>query len=112
MPAFLRADGFIRLAVPDAFHPSPAYREHVRPGGSGPGADDHKVLYHYRLITDILKEEGYDYRLLEYFDENGDFHEIEWAVEDGPILRSANYDERNKENPLYYSSLAIDFWPE
>ena len=42
---FLAADGQIRFAVPDGHHPDGAYIERVRPGGTGEGADDHKVLY-------------------------------------------------------------------
>ena len=37
---FLGPGGYLRAAVPDGYHPDPAYREWVRPGGSGAGADD------------------------------------------------------------------------
>src|SRR5437660_975249 len=38
---YLRPGGYLRAAVPDGFHPDTNYIQHVRPGGSGPGADDH-----------------------------------------------------------------------
>ncbi len=42
---YLKPNGIIRIAVPDGFHPNPDYIEFVKPGGSGPGADDHKILW-------------------------------------------------------------------
>ena len=42
--AYLKPGGYVRAAVPDGLNPRPDYREWVRPGGTGPGADKHKVL--------------------------------------------------------------------
>jgi len=108
---FLAADGFVRVAVPDGFHPDPAYIEAVRVGGTGKSADDHKVLYTYQLMTDVLSQADYEYRLLEYFDADGTFHKQDWLIEDGKVRRSAEFDRRNKEIPLSYTSLIVDFWP-
>jgi len=108
---FLSRKGFVRMAVPDGFHPDPSYIDYVKPGGSGNGADDHKVLYNYITMTSILSEEQYDYNLLEYFDELGQFHRLLWETNDGLVQRSADYDPRNKEYPLSYTSLIIDAWP-
>jgi predicted SAM-dependent methyltransferase len=104
-------NGFIRIAVPDGFHPDPDYIEFVRPGGSGIGADDHKVLYDYLTFTRILSEEQYDYQLVEYFDEGGQFHCSRWDTNNGFISRSADYDPKNKIAPLSYTSLIVDTWP-
>lgn len=109
---FLSPRGSVRVAVPDGFHPDPAYIEYVRPGGSGPGAHDHKVLYDYLEFTRILAEEGWEYVLLEYFDEQGEFHRTKWSEADGFVGRSAAYDSRNKERPLSYTSLIVDFRPK
>ena len=106
---YLTPNGSIRVAVPDGFHPSPAYIDYVRPGGSGAGADDHKILYTYKIMGDLLNECNYQYQFLEYFDENGQFHQREWDVEDGLIRRSADHDRRNKEVHLSYTSLIVDF---
>lgn len=108
---FLAKQGFIRIAVPDGFHPDPSYIDFVKPGGSGIGADDHKVLHNHITITRVLSEEQYDYNLLEYFDEAGQFHCSPWEISDGFVARSADYGLRNREVPLSYSSLIVDAWP-
>jgi hypothetical protein len=38
----------------------------------GPGADDHKVLYNYKLIHEIFNED-FEIKYLEYFNEKGEF---------------------------------------
>ena len=48
---FLKPGGYLRVAVPDGFHPDPAYIEDVKPNGKGPGADDHKLLYTYHTFS-------------------------------------------------------------
>lgn len=105
---FLRKGGRLRLAVPDGFHPDPNYIEYVRPGGNGAGADDHKILYDYKVMTTFLEKAGFKVDLLEYWDENGEFHYKDWNNEDGHIRRSKRYDERNQEGQLNYTSLIVD----
>ena len=105
---FLRPGGWLRIAVPDGFHPSPTYIEHVRPGGVGPGADDHKVLYTYRSLKERLEKQGFVVRLLEYWDEEGTFHFKEWSSEDGHVVRSRRYDPRNQDGSLTFTSLLVD----
>lgn len=105
---FLRPGGHLRLAVPDGLHPDASYREHVRPGGTGPGADDHKVLYDYRLMSARLEATGFRVRLLEYWDEQGKFHAAAWDSCDGHIARSRHHDERNQGGKLAYTSLIVD----
>ncbi len=102
--------GRIRLAVPDGNHPDANYIEHVRPGGIGEGADDHKTLYTCDKIAQVLDESGYDYQLLEYFEASGAFHQLEWQIEDGFIGRSARHDKRNSAGKLTYTSLIVDCW--
>ena len=48
---YLKPGGVLRIAVPDGYHPDTDYIEQVRPGGYGPGADDHKVLYHCETLS-------------------------------------------------------------
>lgn len=105
---FLAPNGNIRIAVPDGFHPDPKYIDAVRPGGSGPGSDDHKMLYTCQTMTKILVEEGWEYDLLEYFDERGEFHRKPWDPIDGFIERSERNDPRNRECPFAYTSLIVD----
>lgn len=105
---FLRPGGRLRLAVPDGRHPDPQYREYVRPGGTGPGADDHKILHTSHTLEALLAGAGFKVALLEYWDEAGHFHACEWSPDDGPILRSRLTDPRNQDGVLRYTSLIAD----
>lgn len=105
---YLKPGGFLRVAVPDGFHASPDYIEMVRPGGWGQGADDHKILYNYQLMSAVLKDIGFEVRLLEYHDEKNVFHQENWDPKDGMVNRSARFDKRNQEGKLVYTSLIID----
>lgn len=105
---YLKRGGLLRIAVPDGFHPDADYIDHVKPGGCGPGADDHKVLFIYRTLSTMLENAGFKTRLLEWFDEQGKFHHENWDVEDGLIRRSTRFDPRNQTNPTAYTSLIID----
>ncbi len=105
---YLKNGGVLRLAVPDGFNPNKEYIESVKPGGTGKGAKDHKMLYNYKIITDYLQKYGFTVRLLEYWDEYGQFHYIDWENENGFIERSRRYDSRNKNGYLEYTSLIID----
>ena len=104
---FLNVGGRLRIAVPDGFHPNPDYIEKVRPGGTGGGAKDHKVLYNYRLLTSALELSGFQVELLEYWNEKGEFIFKNWSTKHGYIARSKRYDKRNK-NGLNYTSLIVD----
>ncbi len=105
---YLRQGGLLRIAVPEGLHPDPDYIAQVRPGGYGAGADDHKVLYDYRTLSALLENAGYKVRLLEWFDEQGKFHHVDWDVEEGFVERSTRFDQRNRVNPTAYTSLIID----
>ena len=105
---YLRPGGYLRIAVPDGNHPDPGYISGVKPGGLGPGADDHKVLYDYKSLSRTISAVGLKVEPLEYFDENGRFVFNPWNARDGMIHRSARYDERNHDGKLNYTSLIID----
>ncbi|MCW3463639.1 class I SAM-dependent methyltransferase [Chitinophaga nivalis] len=105
---YLKPGGYLRIAVPDGFHPDPGYVNQVKPGGTGWGADDHKMLYNYTILSKLLSEAGFKVKLLEYFDEKGDFHFNDWDRNDGMIHRSKRYDERNEGGKLNYTSIIID----
>jgi predicted SAM-dependent methyltransferase len=104
----LRPGGRLRIAVPDGMHPDQRYIDAVKPGGSGPGAEDHKVLYSCRSLQDVLRKAGFETRPLEYFGEDGFFHAASWDPEDGMIRRSARFDERNRNGELRYTSIIVD----
>lgn len=105
---YLKKSGYLRIAVPDGFNTIPGYIDCVKPAGVGAGADDHKVLYNYKTLSDVLKNIGYKVNLLEYFDEKGTFHHKSWTPEDGKIYRSKRFDARNKKGMFNYTSLIID----
>ena len=98
----------MRIAVPDGFHPDPAYITHVKPGGTGPGADDHKILDTYKSLQDILIQAGYKVELLEYFDEFRVFHQNDWDPKEGYVRRSKKINQRDIRDKLDYSSLIVD----
>jgi len=106
--AYLKIGGYIRIAVPDGFHPEQSYIDSVKVGGSGAGADDHKVLYTFKSLVSLFEEAGFTVTLLEYFDNNGQFHTKEWDVMEGKIHRSAYFDKRNEDARLTYTSIILD----
>ncbi len=106
---FLANEGRLRIAVPDGYFPSEEYIEYVRPGGSGPGCDDHKVLYNYQLLSKELREAGFGVELLEYWDEQGQFHYKDWSPEQGGMIqRSSKFYPNNTPGELKYTSLIVD----
>jgi predicted SAM-dependent methyltransferase len=105
---YLRPGGRLRIAVPDGLHPDPAYVAAVRPGGSGPGADDHKVLYTYQSLQSMLAGAGLQASALEHFDEAGQFRAAPWDPADGLVRRSRRFDPRNAGGRLAYTSLIMD----
>ena len=107
---YLAAGGRIRIAVPDGNHPDPAYIDAVRPGGSGTGATDHKVLYTQARISEVVAAQGYRIDLQEYFNAGGIFHRQHWSAADGFVMRSAAHDRRNTDGQLRYTSLIVDCW--
>ncbi len=105
---YIMNGGYARIAVPDGYHNKEEYINYVKPGGSGIGADDHKVLYNYKTLSKIFEDAGFTVKLLEYFDEKGVFHFTEWDPQKGMVHRSRRFDERNHDNELNYTSLIID----
>ena len=105
---FLEPGGYVRIAVPDGNHPSPEYIENVRPGGIGPGALDHKVLYTFAALNELFTNHGFIVKGLEYFSDSGTFISNNWKTEDGMIHRSYLNDGRNKGGVPNYTSIIID----
>lgn len=105
---YLRAGGRLRVAVPDGFHADKEYISKVKPGGTGAGADDHKVLYTYESFASVFAQAGFEVTLLEYFDRSGQFNSIQWDPKDGFIFRSKATDHRNQGGKLNYTSIILD----
>ena len=105
---YLRPGGYIRIAVPDGNHPDDSYIREVKPGGTGPGATDHKVLYDFKTLSEMFVSAGFTVDLLEYFDSEHIFHRKNWDVSDGYVARSLKFDQRNLNATPNYSSIILD----
>jgi predicted SAM-dependent methyltransferase len=105
---YLKPGGYMRVAVPDGLHPDHEYIDRVKPGGTGVGSDDHHVLYTYRTLKTVFELVGFEILLLEYFDERGMFHYLDWSPADGMIRRSKRFDGRNCTHELAYTSIILD----
>jgi predicted SAM-dependent methyltransferase len=56
----------------------------------------------------MLEDVGFRVHLLEYWDEEGQFHFEDWNDDCGHIKRSRRYDKRNQMGKLNYTSLIVD----
>ncbi|MFA6598975.1 MAG: hypothetical protein WCS69_14715 [Ignavibacteriaceae bacterium] len=99
----------VRIAVPDGFHADPEYIETVKPGGSGYGSDDHKHLFNYQSLSKIFSSYGFTYDLIEYWDEQRQFHQNYKNDDNGFVSRNFRRDDRNSDGIPHYTSLIIDF---
>ncbi len=103
---YLAPKGRLRIAVPDANRTDTNYVMSITPP-----IDGHKVYLDYKDLTKLLVEAGFTkIKPLEYFDESGQFHHLNWDPKQGKIKRSYKYDhqKRFKMGKLYYTSLIVD----
>jgi predicted SAM-dependent methyltransferase len=108
---YLKPSGYIRCAVPDGCFPDESYQNIVQVGGPGPkdhAAASHKIVHNYKTLTKMFETVGYEVKLLEYCDKEGNFHQNYWDGVDGVIFRSKKYDPRNQGDKLVFPSLIID----
>lgn len=105
---YLRPGGYLRVAVPDGYHPDQDYIQYVKPGENGVGENDHKVLYTHVTLADVFEQAGFRISLLEYFDAAAEFHYVDWNPGMGKIHRSRRFDKRNMDGRLIYTSLILD----
>ncbi|MCG7420358.1 methyltransferase domain-containing protein [Macrococcus epidermidis] len=108
---YLRPGGYIRLAVPDKNFENDKYQNIVKIGGPGPidhPAASHKIVYDYLLLKDVFESAGFTVNLLEYCDENKNYHYKYWNEDDGKIGRSYRFDTRNFDNTLGFTSIIMD----
>ncbi|UOQ85758.1 class I SAM-dependent methyltransferase [Gracilibacillus salinarum] len=108
---FLKPSGYIRCAVPDGYFPDEEYQNIVKVGG--PGSKDHpaashKIVYNYQTLTNLFQSAGFTVSLLEYCDEEGEFHYHDWDEKKGLIFRSKRFDPRNQGEHLVCPSLILD----
>ena len=106
--SYLAPAGVLRIAVPDGYHPSPNYIAYVDINGTGPSANDHKILYNWQSLTALLEKVGFKVTLLEHFDSSGEFHYVPWNPEDGYIYRSKRFMRQDPSLGFDYTSLIVD----
>lgn len=99
----------IRIAVPDGFHKAKEYIDKVKPGGTGEGAKDHKHLFNYRSLAGLFEAQKFKANFVEYWDEEGNFHQGYSDDENGYVKRSFINDSRNSDGNPNYTSLIVDF---
>jgi len=105
---FLRPGGYLRVAVPDGFHPSQQRRTLQRLGGSELGTGGCATLYNHYSFADAFLAVGFQVQLIEFFDQEGVFHSNHWDVSKGLVKRTLLFDERNIAQPFAYTSLVLD----
>lgn len=108
---FLASGGYLRCAVPDGCFPNTGYQRKIRIGGPGPldhPAASHKVVYSSQSLAAVFENAGFDVKLLEWWDEIGEFHAEPWDERDGFIYRSKRFDHRNEDGTLGFTSLIVD----
>jgi len=109
--SYLRPGGYIRCAVPDKNFRDEWYQNMVRIGGPGPidhPAATHKIVYDYKTLKEVFEKAGFEVTLLEYCDDEGNFHYTYWNDSDGRIGRSYRFDTRNSIDKLGMVSIIID----
>ena len=108
---YLADGGYIRIAVPDKNFRNEWYQNMVKVGGNGDPnhpAYSHKIVYDYKTISEVFMQAGFEVELLEYCDDNGDFHYKYWNEADGKIGRSLRFDTRNSAAKLGMVSIVLD----
>ncbi len=108
---YLKDGGYLRVAVPDANFRNDEYQNMVQVGGPGPKdhpAYSHRIVYDYKVFVSIFKRAGFEVELLEWCDEQGDFHYQYWNEQDGKIGRSYRFDTRNDGEKLGMVSIIVD----
>jgi predicted SAM-dependent methyltransferase len=108
---FLKPGGMVRCAVPDGYFPNEEYQKMIQIGYPKPieyPAVRHKMVYNYHVIQDVFESAGFEVDLLEYCDEEGNFHFKDWNPENGFIYRSKRFDHRNTNGEIRMMSLIID----
>lgn len=108
---FLKKGGAFRIAVPDGYHPDQRYIDYVKPGGYGPGSDDHKTLWNIESLSALAAKRGFAVIAKENYDSVGVLkHNLpDDDMENGLVLRTFNKSAPNALlGDVKYSSLIVD----
>lgn len=105
---FLRPGGYLRVAVPDGFHPSQRRETSRCSAFSEIGRGGDGRLYNHQSFAEAFLQVGFQVRLIEFFDKEGVFHANHWDVSKGLVKRTLLFDDRNIAQPFAYTSLVLD----
>ncbi len=86
---YLKRGGTLRIAVPDGCHPDQNYIDWVAPG-TGYNGDDHKVLYNYKSLSQLMRAAGFYLEWKEFWNEQGDFYTETIESERGDMRRTSH----------------------
>jgi len=84
---YLAPGGTLRVAVPDGYCPDEAYIKYVRPGGSGPGAGDHRMLYNADTLRALLRSAGFTISIRSGYTKGGQKRKNTVTETDGTVRR-------------------------
>lgn len=105
---FLRPGGYLRVAVPDGFHPSQQRKMLRASDNSEMGRGDDGSLYNHHSLAEAFVQAGFLVQLIEFFDKEGIFHSNQWDTSKGLVKRTLLCDARNDAQPFAYTSLVLD----
>lgn len=109
MNRYLIKGGQVRIAVPDGYNPSVEYIQHVKVGGIGDDADDHKQLLNVDTLSGLLHLAGFDTSHVEGYTKEGNLVEKRWDATEGFVLRSRQNDvAKSWQFPDAATSLIVD----
>lgn len=101
----------IRVAMPNKNFRNEWYQNMLKAAGNGDINDpaySHKNVHDYKTLIKVFEKAGFIVDLLEYCDEDGNFHYKYWNELDGKIGRSYRFDTRNNKDELGMISIIID----
>lgn len=104
---YMSDTGVFRIAIPDRNNKDSLYQEATKPGGTGPGADDHKVFLNIHDCEELAKATSFRILPLEYFDNDSSFHFVDFDSDKGDVTRSRKNNYHYEPVPKY-TSLIFD----
>ena len=70
---------------------------------------DHKVLYTYQTLSEMLQSVGFQVDLLEHYEESGTFHHAEWILAAGVWCGAADGPKKKVGGDvMQFTSLIVD----
>ncbi len=96
--SYLKKGGYFRIAVPDGNNPDPKYIDDVSPFGKIGSYHGHKSLWNYKTFSELAKKNKFEIKILEYFNEKGNYILNSFTDGNGWISRTGK--NQNTEKSL------------